>query len=77
MKFAVKSLVLGMCIAGASAAFATSHVRASALPVPVCSPGDKNCVMALPVPVCSPGDKNCVMALPVPVCSPGDKNCAL
>jgi len=77
MKFAVKSLVLGMCIAGASAAFATSTIRSSAMPVPVCSPGAKNCVMAMPVPVCSPGAKNCEMAMPVPVCSPGAKNCAL
>ncbi len=74
---AVKALILGFCLAGASAAFATSTIRTSAMPVPICSPQDKTCIEAMPVPICSPQDKTCVMAMPVPICSPQDKTCAL
>jgi hypothetical protein len=84
MKIAVKSLVLGMCIAGATAAFATSHlgtvpmtkshqVVVSAMPIPSCSPGTI-CpkASAMPIPSCSPGTI-CpkASAMPIPSCSPG------
>jgi len=87
MKFAVKSLALGMCVAGATAAFATAHIGTvpmatshQAVPIPTCSPGAK-CTgngWAVPIPTCSPGAKCTgngweVSAVPIPTCSPGAK----
>jgi hypothetical protein len=71
MKFAVRSCILGICAAGASAAFATAHyvpmvrsnqVVIAAMPIPTCSPGStcgngkgSGIVAAMPIPTCSPG----------------------
>jgi hypothetical protein len=71
MKFAVKTLVLGICLAGASAAFA-NHKNA-APPIPSCDPGVKCAMNALPpIPSCDPGVK-CTADLqpPIPSCDPG------
>jgi hypothetical protein len=73
---AVKTLILGLCIAGATAAFATSHIGS----VPMNS-GHQAIVAAMPIPRCSPG-ANCggnggtgfLAAMPIPRCSPG-ANC--
>jgi hypothetical protein len=71
MKIAVKTLVLGMCVAGATAAFATSHVGT----VPMVA--SHQAVMgAVPIPSCSPGARctgntGFVAAVPIPSCSPG------
>ena len=81
MKFAVKTLVLGMCIAGASAAFATSHFGSmlpsrqavSAVPIPTCTPGAKCVAAAVPIPTCTPGAKCQIAAVPIPTCTPGAK----
>ena len=86
MKIAVKTLVLGMCVAGATAAFATSHIGTvpmvtshqalvGAMPIPTCSPGAKCHVAAMPIPTCSPGAKCHLLdaAMPIPTCSPGAK----
>ena len=68
---AVKTLILGMCIAGATAAFATSHVGS----VPM-APSHQAVVAAMPIPSCSPGatctgGKGWASAMPIPSCSPG------
>jgi hypothetical protein len=72
---AVKSLILGVCIAGATAAFATSHIGA----VPMV-PSHQAVVAAVPIPSCSPGytcnggkgkSAALVAAVPIPSCSPG------
>jgi hypothetical protein len=83
MKFAVKTLVLGMCIVGASAAFATSHIGSvpmvasheavSAVPIPTCTPGTRCPVAAVPIPTCTPGTKCHAAAVPIPTCTPGTK----
>jgi hypothetical protein len=73
MKIAVKTLVLGMCVAGATAAFATSHVGT----VPMVA-SHQAVVSAMPIPSCSPGakctgNKGFIAAMPIPSCSPGAK----
>jgi hypothetical protein len=73
MKIAVKTLVLGMCVAGATAAFATSHVGT----VPMVT-SHQAVVSAMPIPTCSPGAKctgktGLIAAMPIPTCSPGAK----
>jgi hypothetical protein len=73
MKIAVKTLVLGMCIAGATAAFATSHIGS----VPMVA-SHQAVIGAVPIPSCSPGAKctgntGFVAAVPIPSCSPGAK----
>jgi hypothetical protein len=72
MKIAVKTLVLGMCVAGATAAFATSHVGT----VPMVA--SHQAVMgAAPIPSCSPGTRctgnGFLSAAPIPSCSPGTR----
>jgi hypothetical protein len=52
MKIAVKTLVLGMCVAGATAAFATSHIGT----VPMVT-SHQAVIGAMPIPTCSPGAK--------------------
>ena len=71
MKTAIKSLVLGMCIAGATASFATSHARFSAMPIPTCDPGKICPPMAMPIPTCDPGKICPPAAMPIPTCGPG------
>jgi hypothetical protein len=72
MKIAVKTLVLGMCIAGATAAFATSHIGS----VPMVA-SHQAVIGAVPIPSCSPGAKctgtGHLSAVPIPSCSPGAK----
>ena len=72
---AVKTLILGLCIAGATAAFATSHVGS----VPMNS-SHQATVAAMPIPRCSPGATGCsngwVAAMPIPRCSPGATGCS-
>ena len=73
MKIAVNSLILGICIAGATAAFATSHMGS----VPMTS-SHQAVVAAMPIPGCSPGadcsgksgSGQSFTAMPIPGCSP-------
>ena len=48
MKLAVRSCILGICAAGASAAFATAHY------IPMTA-SHQAVVAAMPIPTCSPG----------------------
>ena len=73
MKLAVKTLVLGMCLVGASAAFANHQSVVTAPPIPGCSPGTKCAMEVPPIPGCSPGTKCAMEAPPIPGCSPGTK----
>jgi hypothetical protein len=72
MKIFVKTLVLGMCIAGATAAFATSHVGS----VPMVA-SHQAVIGAVPIPTCTPGYKctgnGQLLAVPIPTCTPGYK----
>ena len=90
MKLAVRSLVLGICAMGASAALATSHATLksqqaviSAMPIPTCGP--KGCngngsglVTAMPIPTCGPkgcnGTGNALVAA-MPIPTCGPKGC--
>jgi len=73
MKIAVKTLVLGICLAGASAAFATHQSTLTAPPIPSCTPGYKCAMEAPPIPSCTPGYKCAMEAPPIPSCTPGYK----
>ena len=73
---AVKTLILGVCIAGAPAAFATSHIGS----VPMNS-SHQATVAAMPIPRCSPNSTGCsngwsVAAMPIPRCSPNSTGCS-
>jgi hypothetical protein len=72
---AVKTLILGLCIAGATAAFATSHIGS----VPMNS-SHQATVAAMPIPRCGPNSTGCsngwVAAMPIPRCGPNSTGCS-
>jgi len=73
MKLAVKTLVLGICLTGASAAFANHQGALTAPPIPTCTPGARCAMEAPPIPTCTPGARCAMEAPPIPTCTPGAK----
>ena len=75
---AANTLILGLCTAVATVAFATPHARTLTT-----APSHQAVIAAIPMPTCSPDGQDCngkdgnslVAAIPMPTCSPDGQDC--